>query len=46
MAELQELATLVRRAEIGWAKARESQDDYFLDGVQDILQVERAVPHR
>jgi hypothetical protein len=33
LAELGELAMLVRRAELGWAKAQESHDDYFLDGV-------------
>ncbi len=33
LAELQELSTLVERAEQGWTKARESQDDFFIDGV-------------
>lgn len=33
LAELQELSILVQRAEQGWAKARESRDDFFLDGV-------------
>jgi len=32
LAELEEMAVLVKRAEIGWAKARESHDDYFIDG--------------
>jgi hypothetical protein len=32
LAELQELSILVQRAEQGWAKARDSQDDFFLDG--------------
>jgi hypothetical protein len=27
LAELEEMAVLVKRAEIGWAKARESYDD-------------------
>jgi hypothetical protein len=33
LAELEEMAVLVKRAEIGWDKARESHDDYFIDGV-------------
>ena len=33
LAELQELSTLVQRAEQGWVKASESRDDFFLDGV-------------
>lgn len=33
LAELQELSILVQRAEQGWAKAKESRDDFFLDGV-------------
>ena len=33
LAEIQELSNLVRRADQGWAKATESQDDFFLDGV-------------
>lgn len=33
LAELQELSILVQRAEQGWVKARESQDDFFLDSV-------------
>jgi hypothetical protein len=33
LAELQELSILVQRAEQGWAKAKESQDDFFIDGV-------------
>jgi hypothetical protein len=33
LAELQELSILVQRAEQGWAKARKSRDDFFLDGV-------------
>ena len=33
LAELQELSALVQRAEQGWAKARESRDDFFFDGV-------------
>jgi len=33
LADLEEISILVRRAEQGWAKARESHDDFFLDGV-------------
>jgi hypothetical protein len=33
MAELREIAMPVKRAEQGWDKARESRDDFFLDGV-------------
>jgi hypothetical protein len=33
MAELREIAMPVQRAEQGWRKARESRDDFFLDGV-------------
>ena len=33
LAELQELSVLAQRAEQGWVKARESQDDFFLDSV-------------
>ncbi len=33
LAELQDISILVVRAEQGWVKARESQDDFFLDGV-------------
>jgi hypothetical protein len=33
LAELQQLELLVQRAERGWVKAKECQDDFFLDGV-------------
>jgi len=33
LAELEEISVLVGRAEQGWAKARVSHDDFFLDGV-------------
>jgi hypothetical protein len=33
MFELREIATLVQRADQGWCKASESQDDFYLDGV-------------
>lgn len=33
LAELQDLSSLVQRAEQGWIKAMESRDDFFFDGV-------------
>ena len=33
LAELKDLATLVDRAKIGWEKAKNHDDDYYLDGV-------------
>jgi len=33
LADLREMAVLVQRAELGWDKAQESHDDYFIDGV-------------